>query len=57
MKYLYWLLILAPLAVAAKFMHASPLVVFALSAAAIIPLEGAFLLLAYAILGVTFFFF
>lgn len=40
MKYLYWLLILAPLAIAAKFMHASPLVVFALSAAAIIPLSG-----------------
>jgi Ca2+:H+ antiporter len=40
MKYLYWLLILAPVAVGADFMHASPLLVFALSALAILPLSG-----------------
>lgn len=40
MKYLYWLLLLAPIAIAAEFMHAAPLVVFSLSALAIIPLSG-----------------
>ncbi|HEX8850876.1 MAG TPA: calcium/proton exchanger [Gemmatimonadaceae bacterium] len=40
MKYLYWLLVLAPIAVVAERMHASPLVVFALSALAIVPLSG-----------------
>lgn len=40
MKYLYWLLILAPAAIGAEFMHASPLVVFGLSALAILPLSG-----------------
>ncbi len=40
MKVLYWLLLLAPIAVAADHMHASPLVVFTLSALAIIPLSG-----------------
>ena len=40
MKYLYWLLLLAPIAIAAEFMHAAPLVVFSLSALAIVPLSG-----------------
>ncbi len=40
MKYLYWLLILAPAAVAAELLHWDPLLVFALSAAAILPLSG-----------------
>ena len=40
MKYLYWLLLLAPVAVAAELMHGSPLLVFGLSALAIIPLSG-----------------
>ncbi len=40
MKILYWFLLLAPIAVAADHMHASPLVVFTLSALAIIPLSG-----------------
>lgn len=40
MKYLYWLLILAPIAIVAEHLHASPLVVFSLSALAIIPLSG-----------------
>ena len=40
MKYLYMLLVFVPMAVAAELMHASPLVIFALSAAAIIPLSG-----------------
>ncbi|HKG95443.1 MAG TPA: calcium/proton exchanger [Gemmatimonadaceae bacterium] len=40
MKYLYWLLVLAPVAVVAERMHASPLLVFALSALAILPLSG-----------------
>jgi Ca2+:H+ antiporter len=40
MKYLMVLLIFVPLAIAAELMHASPLVIFALSAAAIVPLSG-----------------
>lgn len=40
MKYLLLLLIFVPLAVAAELMHASPLVIFSLSAAAIVPLSG-----------------
>ena len=40
MKYLYWLLLLAPIAVVAELMHGSPLIVFSLSALAIIPLSG-----------------
>jgi Ca2+:H+ antiporter len=40
MKYLMVLLIFVPLAVVAELMHASPLVIFALSAAAIVPLSG-----------------
>ena len=40
MKFLYSLLLLAPIAIVADRMHASPLVVFALSALAIIPLSG-----------------
>ena len=40
MKYLYWLLIVAPIAVGAELMHAPPLMVFGLSALAIIPLSG-----------------
>ena len=40
MKILYWFLILAPIAVVAEWMHASPLVIFSLSALAIIPLSG-----------------
>lgn len=40
MKILYWFLLLAPIAVAAEHMHASALVVFTLSALAIIPLSG-----------------
>lgn len=40
MKVLYALLIFVPMAIAAELMHAAPLVVFALSAAAIIPLSG-----------------
>src|SRR5919107_1181849 len=40
MKFLYWLLVFAPIAIVAELMHASPLVVFALSALAIIPLSG-----------------
>jgi Ca2+:H+ antiporter len=39
-KYLYWLLLLAPVAIIAELMHASPLLVFGLSAAAIVPLSG-----------------
>ncbi|MBA3340463.1 MAG: calcium/proton exchanger [Gemmatimonadaceae bacterium] len=40
MKYLYALLIFVPIAIAAELMHASPIVIFALSAAAIVPLSG-----------------
>ena len=40
MKYLTLLLIFVPLAVAAELMHASPLVIFVLSALAIVPLSG-----------------
>ena len=40
MKYLYFLLVLGPIAIAAEYMHAAPLVVFTLSALAIIPLSG-----------------
>ena len=40
MKYLYALLILVPLAIGAELLHASPIVIFALSAAAIVPLSG-----------------
>jgi len=40
MKYLMVLLIFVPLAVVAELMHAPPLVIFALSAAAIVPLSG-----------------
>ncbi|HEX2723821.1 MAG TPA: hypothetical protein VHM24_12970, partial [Gemmatimonadaceae bacterium] len=40
MKYLYILLAFVPIAVAAELMHASPIVVFLLSAAAIVPLSG-----------------
>lgn len=40
MKILYILLVFVPLAVGAELMHASPIVVFLLSAAAIVPLSG-----------------
>lgn len=40
MKLLYWLLIMAPIAIVAERMHASPLAVFVLAALAIIPLSG-----------------
>jgi Ca2+:H+ antiporter len=40
MKYVFVLLIFVPLAIAAELMQASPLVIFALSALAIIPLSG-----------------
>jgi Ca2+:H+ antiporter len=40
MKYLLVLLIFIPLAVGAELMHASPLLIFSLSAAAIVPLSG-----------------
>lgn len=40
MKYLYALLIFVPLAIGAELLHASPIVIFALSAAAIVPLSG-----------------
>jgi Ca2+:H+ antiporter len=40
MKYLMLLLIFVPLAVVAELMHASPLLIFSLSAAAIVPLSG-----------------
>ncbi|MEO5580973.1 MAG: calcium/proton exchanger, partial [Gemmatimonadaceae bacterium] len=40
MKFLYALLIFVPLAIVAELMHASPIIVFALSAAAILPLSG-----------------
>jgi len=40
MKILYALLIFVPIAIAAELMHASPIVVFVLSAAAIVPLSG-----------------
>ncbi|MEO8577915.1 MAG: calcium/proton exchanger [Gemmatimonadales bacterium] len=40
MKYLYALLIFVPAAIAAELMHASPIVIFLLSAAAIVPLSG-----------------
>lgn len=40
MSWLLWLLIAAPVAIGASFMHAPPLVIFAASAIAIIPLSG-----------------
>lgn len=40
MKYLYSLLVFVPIVVAAELMHASPIVIFLLSAAAITPLSG-----------------
>jgi Ca2+:H+ antiporter len=40
MKYLYAMLLFVPAAVAAELMHASPLVIFVLSALAIVPLSG-----------------
>jgi Ca2+:H+ antiporter len=40
MKRLYWLLAFVPIAIGAKLLHASPIVVFALSALAIIPLSA-----------------
>lgn len=40
MKYLYALLIFAPITIVAEFMHASPLVVFGLACLAILPLSG-----------------
>ncbi len=40
MKFLYALLIFVPAAVVAEVMHASPIVIFALSALAIVPLSG-----------------
>jgi Ca2+:H+ antiporter len=40
MKYVFSLLVFVPIAIAAELMHASPLVIFALSALAIIPLSG-----------------
>lgn len=40
MKYLYALLFFVPAAIAAELMHASPIVIFLLSAAAIVPLSG-----------------
>jgi Ca2+:H+ antiporter len=39
-KYLYWLLILAPIAIIAEFMHAPAIVVFGLACLAILPLSG-----------------
>jgi len=39
-KYLCALLIFVPLAIGAELLHASPIVIFALSAAAIVPLSG-----------------
>lgn len=40
MKYLYLLLVFVPAAIAAEFLHASPIMIFVLCAAAIIPLSG-----------------
>src|SRR6266545_7132879 len=40
MRFLYLLLAFVPLAIGAELMHASPIVVFLLSAAAIVPLSG-----------------
>lgn len=40
MKFLSILLLFVPAAIAAEFMHASPVVIFALSALAIVPLSG-----------------
>jgi len=40
MKYLYLLLLLVPVAIGAKFLHASPILVFFASALAIVPLAG-----------------
>ncbi|NOZ06302.1 MAG: calcium/proton exchanger [Chloroflexi bacterium] len=40
MKYLYLLLLLVPVAIGAKFLHASPILVFFISALAIVPLAG-----------------
>jgi Ca2+:H+ antiporter len=40
MKYLNWLLVLVPAAIAADWLHAAPLLVFALAAMGIIPLSG-----------------
>ena len=40
MRYLNWLLVFAPVAVAAELLHAQPLIVFATAALAILPLSG-----------------
>ena len=40
MSWLLWLLLAAPIAIGASFVHASPLVIFGASAIAIIPLSG-----------------
>ena len=40
MTWLYWLLVLLPVAISAELMHAPPLVIFGASAAAIIPLSA-----------------
>ena len=40
MKYVFALLVFVPIAIAAELMHASPLVIFSLSALAIVPLSG-----------------
>ena len=40
MKIIYAVLIFVPAAIAARLLHASPLVIFSLSALAIIPLAG-----------------
>lgn len=40
MTWFYWLLALVPVAIAAEFLHAPPLVVFSISALAIIPLSA-----------------
>src|SRR5215216_4967038 len=40
MRYLRWLLLLVPVAVGAELMHASPLLVFVVSALAIVPLSA-----------------
>jgi Ca2+:H+ antiporter len=40
MKILYGILVLVPLAIVAKLLHASPILIFCLSAVAIIPLAG-----------------
>lgn len=62
MKYLYWMLLFVPVALAAKFMHAPALVVVGIGTVIVLDaesnwLEGAFLLLVYAIIAVAFFFY